>query len=146
LGSVREASSPDYCGPVAGTSPGPLLLLADGDADTRDFYAELFEVYGYRTEQADSGPDALAKAMLLRPAALVCETRLPVIDGYEVCRQLRRLPHTRDITIVIVAGDIRVERSEKEGADADAILLKPCLPELLLDAVRRGRCGGTTPR
>ncbi|OLC82344.1 MAG: hypothetical protein AUH72_06995 [Acidobacteria bacterium 13_1_40CM_4_65_8] len=66
------------------------------------------------------------------------ETRLPGIDGFELCTLLRRDDATRTIPIVVVTGDAfetDVRRAQEAGADA--VLIKPCLPEMLLKEIHR---------
>src|SRR4051794_24656698 len=80
-------------------------LLADRDTDSRAMYAEYLRLSAYRVEESDDGRDALAKAISLQPDVLVAETRLPGINGYELCRLLRHDAATRTIAIVMVTGD-----------------------------------------
>jgi two-component system cell cycle response regulator DivK len=116
----------------------PLALLADGNDDSRLMYAEYLRLSAYRVEECDDGRNALAKAIMLRPSVVVADTRLPGINGYQLCQLLRADVATRTVPIVVVTADVfplDVERAELAGADS--VLLKPCLPEALDAEIRR---------
>jgi CheY-like chemotaxis protein len=89
-------------------------------------------------DQADNGAEALAKAIAIRPSVVVTETRLPAIDGYDLCALLRRDPATRSIPIVVVTADgLDADLRRAKSAGANTVLVKPCLPEMLLSEVAR---------
>lgn len=116
----------------------PLALLADRDPDSRTMYAEFLRLAAFRVEECDDGRDALAKAFAVHPDVIVSETRLPGINGYDLCKLLRRDVATRTIPIVMVTADAftaDVQRAEIAGADT--VLVKPCLPEILLNEIQR---------
>jgi len=116
----------------------PLTLLVDRDADTRRMYAEYLQLSHYRIEEAEDGREALAKALSRHPDIVITETRLPGISGFELCGLLRRDAQTRHIPIVVVTGDgLDVDLTRARTAGADAVLVKPCLPERLFGEVRR---------
>ncbi len=125
--------------PLAAHLPRPpLTLLVDRDRDTRGMYAEFLKTSAWDIEEAEDGREALAKAIALHPDIVITETRLPGIDGFELCGLLRSDAATRDIPILFVTGDAfdsEVHRAEAVGADA--LLIKPCLPETLLLEARR---------
>ncbi|MGE5246168.1 MAG: response regulator [Betaproteobacteria bacterium] len=127
---------------MAATAPQPrslrLALLADRDADTRMMYAEYLTRARCEVDHATDGREALAKAISRRPDAVVTDTRLPGIDGIDLCRLLRGDPATASIALVIVTGDAYAADVQRaEGAGADRVLIKPCLPETLLAELRR---------
>jgi two-component system cell cycle response regulator DivK len=116
----------------------PLTLLVDHDADTRRLYAEFLTLSSCHIEEAEDGREALAKAIAWHPDIVVTETRLPGINGYDLCNLLRADSSTRDIPILFVTSDAfdnDLRRAERVGADA--VLLKPCLPETLLIEMKR---------
>jgi CheY-like chemotaxis protein len=120
------------------TQHRPLALLVDRDDDTRKMYAEYLAHSNCLIEEAEDGREALAKAITRQPDVIVTETRLPGIDGFELCALLRRDHATRAIPIVVVTGDAfegDVKRAQHAGADA--VLIKPCLPEALLAEIHR---------
>ena len=116
----------------------PLALVVDRDRDTRKMYAEYLRLSACDVEEAEDGREALAKAIARHPDVVVTETRLPGINGFDLCQLLRRDPSTTRIPIVFVTGDAfegDVRRAERAGADL--VLTKPCLPERLLVEIRR---------
>lgn len=122
-----------------GESPNLLasVLLADRDADTRLMYAEYLRHLAYDVDEAEDGREALAKAIARRPNVIVTETRLPGISGLELCRLLRHDEATRVIPIVVVTGDAFANNLRlAEMAGADAVLVKPCLPEKLANQIQ----------
>jgi len=115
-----------------------LVLLVDRDQDTRQMYSEFLRGADVRVEEAVDGPDALAKAFVLHPDCIVTETRLSGIDGYALVDLLRRDPATKTTPVIVVTGDAfeaNIDRAWSAGADA--VLVKPCLPEVLLGEIRR---------
>jgi CheY-like chemotaxis protein len=116
----------------------PLALLVDRDVDTRKMYAEYLCLSVCDIDEAEDGREALAMAIAHHPDVIVTETRLPGINGFDLCRLLREDASTRGTPIVFVTGDAfaaDVERAETAGADS--VLVKPCLPERLASEIRR---------
>jgi two-component system, cell cycle response regulator DivK len=115
-----------------------LVLLVDRDTETRHMYADYLRLTLGEIEEAADGREALAKAISRRPDVIVTETRLPGINGFDLCGLLRRDTITHAIPIVVVTGDAHpadVTRAERAGANL--VLPKPCLPEQLLNGMRQ---------
>jgi DNA-binding response OmpR family regulator len=100
-------------------------------------YGEYLKQSGLDVEEAADGRLALAKALSIRPDIVVTETRLFGIDGYDLCQLLRRDATTVGIPIVVVTADAYQREGERERSGAaDVVLLKPCLPNVLLSEIR----------
>jgi CheY-like chemotaxis protein len=101
-------------------------------------YGDYLRTCSCAIEEAEDGREALAKAISQKPELVVTETRLAGINGYELCEFLRRDEATRGAAIVFVTGDAfdgDVRHAQASGADA--VLIKPCLPERLESEIRR---------
>jgi CheY-like chemotaxis protein len=123
---------------MTSSGPLPLALLADYDPDTRRMYADFLRFSSYDVDETDDGRDALAKALSRCPDIVVSDTRLPGITGVELCRLLRSDIATQTLPIVLVTADASpASVRQAEIAGADAVLVKPCLPETLLSEVAR---------
>jgi CheY-like chemotaxis protein len=113
------------------------VLLADPNADTREMYAEFLRHAGFDVIPVDSAADALTYA----PVADVAVTGIALRgepDGVHVVRQLRRDPRTTLMpVIVLTACTLARDRKRAETAGCDLFVLKPCLPEDLLQHIRR---------
>src|SRR5262245_55030541 len=95
-------------------------------------YAEFLRLSAFTVEEAVDGREALAKAMSRHPDVIVTETRLPGLDGFDLCRLLRSDSSTCHIPILFVTADAFItDVSHAKAAGADAVLTKPCLPDTL---------------
>jgi two-component system, chemotaxis family, chemotaxis protein CheY len=115
-----------------------LVLLVDSDADVRRRYRRALEGIGYDVDEAEDGRDALAMAFSRRPSLIVTQTRLAFIDGYELCALLRRDRETSAARIVVLSEDthpLQIERARSVGADAR--LIAPCMPDILVAEIQR---------
>lgn len=115
-----------------------VTLLVDSDTDTREMYAEFLRRCGSEVEEAQDGREALAKALNRRPDVIVTSTRLPGINGLDLCRLLRRDETTSAIPIVFVTGDSSeydVQLAVRAGATR--VLTKPCLPDKLASEIQQ---------
>ncbi len=109
------------------------ILVVDDYADNRELFAEYLAWHGFTTTQAADGRAALEAAFAGPPDAVLMDLSLPGIDGWEVTRQLKADPRTRDTRIVALTGHA-LEDGARSAFDAgcDAFLSKPCPPEVLL--------------
>ena len=115
-----------------------VVLLVEGDADTRQMYAEFLRLGAFAIEEAEDGREGLAKAISYGPAVVVTETRLPGMNGFELCRLLRLDASTKSVPIVVVTGDASpTAKHLAQAAGADSVLVKPCLPEELAAEIQR---------
>jgi len=67
----------------------------DDNADAALSQAELLRMLGHEAETAYSGQEALRKAARYRPEVVLLDLGMPGMDGYEVARELRRMPGGR---------------------------------------------------
>jgi DNA-binding NarL/FixJ family response regulator len=121
---------------MTGDCGGPILVVDDDDA--RRDVVTMLDRAGFKTRGVASGEDALTAARRERPRAVVLETRLPDVCGYEVCRALRE-SFGDGLPIVFVSGD-RTEASDRVAGllvGADDYMAKPLAMDELLVRIRR---------
>ncbi|HOC19108.1 MAG TPA: response regulator [Vicinamibacterales bacterium] len=124
--------------------PEGTVLLVDDDRDTLALYGLILETFGFRVVPAENGRTALEAAAGDPPDIVVTDLAMPVMDGVELCVRLRSDPSTRAIPILAVSGQAwNGTDDQARRAGCDEVLLKPCLPDRLVDAVGRllGRSG-----
>ena len=116
----------------------PLVLVVEDHADAREMYAAGLELAGFRVAEAADGLDAIARAIELRPAAIVMDLTLPGLDGWDATRRLKRDARTVSIPVIALSGHTLPRHiDEARAAGCVAVLLKPCLPDALAAEVRR---------
>lgn len=119
-----------------------LVLVVDDEPTVRFLARAVIERAGYRAEEAQNGDEALRIVPSLRPDLILLDVNMPGIDGFAVCRELRRSGHTNPV--ILMTGDIRddVARRGRE-AGAEDVLRKPFaladLRNLLRDVLGEGR-------
>jgi signal transduction histidine kinase/DNA-binding response OmpR family regulator len=104
----------------------PLVLLADDNADMRDYVARLCRAQGWRVDAVGDGAVALERALRDRPDVVLTDVMMPGLDGFELLRALRGEATTATIPIIMLSaragGDAKVEGLD---AGADDYLVKP---------------------
>src|SRR5258708_313234 len=111
-------------------SRGPLILLVDDDARLCALMAEYFAANGYRLEVAHDGRQGLARAALGVYDLIILDVMLPLLDGVEVLRHLRR-----ESAVPVIMLTARVNEEDRIAgldAGADDYLPKPFGPGELL--------------
>ena len=123
---------------VAEGLPRPLVLVVDDYEDAREMYAECLDASGFPVAQAESGDEAVAKALALHPALIVMDLALPGMDGWTATRAIKTDVRTASIPVVALTGHARSDASTAaRDAGCDAFLTKPCLPDAIVEIVRR---------
>ncbi len=116
----------------------PMILIVDDNAESRRLYATFFSQAGFRVEEAGHGFQGIEKAFRVAPDVILMDLLMPALDGWETIRVLKSRPHTRGIPIIALTGDTKESDLKlARNAGCDALLIKPCLPEVVLGQVQR---------
>ena len=121
--------------------PQNVLLVDDEQHQTR-ILEMLMETRGYDVQTAFSGKDAFSK---LTPECdlIILDLVLPDIDGFEVCRRLKKDDQLKHIPVIILSAfSVSEDRVKSFYLGAEDYLVKPCEHEELfarMDAVLRRR-------
>ncbi|MBW4527261.1 MAG: response regulator [Phormidium tanganyikae FI6-MK23] len=107
------------------TPPAARILLADDNADMRDYIQRLLSQQ-YQVEAVADGAAALAAAQQFPPDLVLTDVMMPELDGFELLQSLRADTHTREIPIILLSARAGEEaRVEGLEAGADDYLTKP---------------------
>lgn len=110
------------------------ILLVDDDAELCVLMKEFFGKKGYLVAYANNGRNGLARALKETYELVILDGMLPLLDGFEVLRQLRR--HSSVPVIMLTARTHERDRVAGLDSGADDYLPKPFGPEELLARVR----------
>ena len=112
--------------------PGDILVVDDNAANVR-LLADLLTIHGFKVRTARDGEACLAAVAEKMPDLVLLDVIMPGLDGFTVCRTLRRDPRHQMLPIVLVTSlDPHGERVKGLDAGADDFLSKPIhAPELL---------------
>lgn len=78
-----------------------VLLVEDSRTQAAQI-KETLESVGLRVRIAYDGPEGIRDAIENPPALIVLDVKLPTMDGFQVCRRLKRNPATQDIPIIML--------------------------------------------
>jgi len=119
---------------------GERVLIVEDDPATRSGLAELVQAWGFQTDEAPDGEEALRRVTTFRPAIIVSDLVMPRMGGFELLRALK--DQLSDIAFILLTAQGTVESAVeaiKEGAYD--YLTKPVDPQrlqiLLQKAVER---------
>lgn len=116
--------------------PATVLWIED-EQDLREILADELVDAGYDVVQAANGKDALHRLKDCRPDLILCDIAMPVMDGYELLRQIRESrADLSDVPFVFLsAQDGSSQIVQGKYAGADDYLVKPVNFELMLATI-----------
>ncbi|WP_187829952.1 ATP-binding protein [Siccirubricoccus phaeus] len=116
--------------------PGGRVLLADDNADMRDYVGRLLGDAGYAVEAVADGAAALAAARRRPPDLVLADVMMPRLDGFGLLRALRAEPELAEVPVILLSARAG-EEAQVEGleAGADDYLIKPFSARELLARV-----------
>jgi len=117
----------DACPPPTGDGP-PRVLIVDDDFATRHLLVKELQPLGYVTVTAPSGGEAVHTVRQGAPDLIVCDILLPEIDGFRLCRAIKRTRTLGQVPVVLMSAVIdsgRVTDEVLARYGADAYLEKP---------------------
>ena len=119
------------------SSDKPTVLVVDDNPENRILLSSQLGLEGYRMIQAGGGHEGLEMARLHSPDIILLDVMMPDMNGFDVCKALKKDEDTHLIPIIMVTALREVEaRIEGKKAGADEFLSRPHVREELLVRVR----------
>src|SRR5271166_716033 len=126
------------------SSPPKSVLIVDDNPINRKLLRVVLQAENYTTAEAGDGIEALSALELQPFDIVVSDILMPNMDGYSLCREVRRRPELKDVFLILYTATNFTSTDEKIGLEcgADRFIKKPGTSSLILkaiDEVIRGR-------
>lgn len=110
------------------------VLIVDDDTEIMDWLSTDLQMSGFSTDSATDGLSGLQKAQNGNYDIIILDVMMPKMDGFEVCKNLRKSAKTKDIPIILLTAKGTIEdKITGFGSGADDYLVKPFdIQELLV--------------
>ncbi len=113
------------------------VIIVDDDRDTREMLTLALELEGYEVAQAANGLRLISTLHVDQPDLIVLDVMMSWIDGFELCRSIKKNDQFNSIPVVFVSARKSAE-DQRRGLEAGAAdyFTKPVQVERLLGRVR----------
>ena len=112
------------------------ILVIDDDRDIREVAKTSLElVGGFAVMLADSGKHGVDLARQTKPDAVILDLMMPDLDGQQTLAQLKLLPETASIPVIMLTAKVQANKQELVSKGAAGVLVKPFDPMQLPDQV-----------
>jgi len=119
------------------TERKPKVTIVDDDRDTRDMLTLALQLEGFDVSQAANGLRLISAMHVDRPDVILLDVMMSWIDGFELCRAIKKNPTFGDIPVIFITARKSPE-DERTGRDAGAAdyFTKPLDVDRLIERIR----------
>ena len=116
---------------------GDSILIVDDTLENLRLLSRMLTEHGYRVRAAKSGREALASIQTALPDLVLLDIKLPDLDGYAVCTQLKAHAATRDVPVLFLSA-LNETKDKLQGFAVGGVdfITKPFQPEEVLARVQ----------
>lgn len=114
-----------------------VVVVVDDEESVTRLMRRSLEEQGYEVHTASQGKEGIETILELRPDVIFVDVRMPVVQGYELCRYVKKNADTRDAKVIMMSG--LMSAADKEWAKncgAEGTLQKPFKKEEIVQKVR----------
>jgi len=117
--------------------PKPKVTIVDDDRDTRELLSFALESEGFEVNAAANGLRLISSLQLKRPDIILMDVNMSWIDGFELCKAVKKNEQFRDIPVIFISGRGEPEdrRRGREAGAAD-YFVKPLDLNALIQRLR----------
>ena len=115
----------------------PKVIIVDDDRDTREMLTLALELESFDVGQAANGLRLISAMHVDRPDVILLDVMMSWIDGFELCRAIKKNPTFHDIPVIFISARKSAD-DERAGREAGAIdyFPKPLDMERLVGRIR----------
>ncbi len=128
--------------------PPRRILVVDDSLDSAESLSMLLRIHGDDTRTARDGVEAIELAQQFRPDVVLLDIGLPRMNGYDVCRRIRKQPWGSGMILIALTGWGQAEDKRRaQDAGFDEHMVKPVDPAMLMNLLASlGTAGVATGR
>jgi DNA-binding response OmpR family regulator len=113
------------------------VLVIDDEPEITEIIKAFLSNAGYNVEIENSPIEGLEKSKSFKPDVILLDIMMPVMDGYDVCGQLKKDPQTSHIPVLFLTGkDAKDDNGMSFQSGGDLFIKKPFSCERLLNMVK----------
>jgi CheY-like chemotaxis protein len=113
------------------------ILIIDDRWENRSVLFNLLAPLGFQLAEASDGREGLEKATEFNPDLIITDLVMPVMDGFEMIRKIRKSPHLHNVAIITSSASVfETDQYKSIDAGANEFLPKPVEAEALLEMLR----------
>lgn len=114
----------------------PLIVCIDDSPQICNVMEQIITKAGYRFIGVQQALQAVPSLISAKPDLVFLDIGMPIVNGYEICSQIRRVSQIKHIPVVILTGnDGIVDRVRSKVVGANAFVAKPIEVEKILQAI-----------
>lgn len=118
--------------------PRQTILIVDDRWENRAVVVQLLSPLGFTLIEAENGAEGIECAILYDPDLIITDLLMPVMDGFEMTRQLRALPTFQTTQIIASSASVfQFNRQKSQSAGCDDFLPKPIEVDALLEKLQQ---------
>ncbi|RKZ61858.1 MAG: hypothetical protein DRR08_07670 [Candidatus Parabeggiatoa sp. nov. 2] len=113
------------------------ILVVDDKWENRSVLVNLLTPLGFQLVEASDGQECLDKALQSHPDLIFTDLVMPVMDGFEATRQLRKIPEFKEMPIIATSASVfDLDQQESLDAGCSDFIGKPIRAEVLFEKLR----------
>jgi two-component system, chemotaxis family, chemotaxis protein CheY len=117
---------------------GKRILIVDDSSSMRTVAGIALRGAGYEVLEAGNGQEGLARLDGERVHLIISDVNMPVMDGIEFLKEVKRHPHYRFTPVIMLTTEAGEDKKAAgRAAGAKAWIIKPFQPGVMLDAVSK---------
>jgi signal transduction histidine kinase/DNA-binding response OmpR family regulator len=114
------------------------ILLIDDRWENRSVLVNLLEPLGFQLTQAENGQEGLDKARQQQPDLIITDLAMPVMDGFEMLKQLRTSEELKHLQVIVSSASVaEIDRQMSIDAGGDDFLPKPVQTDELFSLLEK---------
>jgi len=114
------------------------VLIVDDKSENRSVLANLLAPLGFEIIEAVDGQDCINKTREHKPDLILTDLVMPIMDGFEATRQIRRIPEFKDVVIITISASVfECHKQQSTEAGCDDFLPKPIRADDLLKLLKK---------
>lgn len=113
-----------------------LIIVVDDDEDLAFLLAAQLQQNGYKVQQCIGGINLIEELLHYQPALLLLDIAMQLVDGSELCREIKNDSRLKDIKIIMMSGNHNVA-DHATSCGADDFIAKPLSLSSVTQAVAK---------
>ena len=114
-----------------------LILIVEDDVDLLELYKEILELHEFNVETALNGEEGVKKYIEKRPSLVIMDGDMPILDGYEAFKQIKKIDNNANVIIVTGFSEFEPKSQEAVKEGLMKVISKPLGIEQLLELAKK---------